>query len=439
MMWYRFLKIEEKRYHCAMDNTRYIIRWWIYMLLLQWIIGWVWFLMLYKNYDNITKSESIRERYTPTIKLQNRHTAAPINNSTNSSWVNNWWTWDNIYSGIIGNITIGEKDIWSPYERKFISYRDISINPFIHDALRIFLQQPSSFTRDQQTIIYTLQQAKRDNIVQTLNDLNFLSKYTSNTTITNPITNPREQLDQAMKNADQSYIISYLQSLESAFINLLNTKDKKLWRDNAFFKSDKFAYVYNQLYVDTPNKYKKYINSAANIFNLNPNLITACIFVEQLRAFYTFKWLFKSIAQTNTYLTVMSKQSFGIGGMKLQTAEQLEQRLATNKPEIYKTYFSYEDPKNISQQRLARLTDSQDYYYQILYTAWILYRYSTERDRAGYTISNNPWVMATMYNIWYSEPHSNPDIWWSFMKIESEKYSFWWLAMLIYYYLEIYG
>jgi len=65
----------------------------------------------------------------------------------------------------------------------------------------------------------------------------------------------------------------------------------------------------------------------------------------------------------------MSKQSFGIGGMKLQTAEQLEQRLATNKPEIYKTYFSYEDPKNISQQRLARLTDSQDYYYQILYTA----------------------------------------------------------------------
>jgi hypothetical protein len=65
----------------------------------------------------------------------------------------------------------------------------------------------------------------------------------------------------------------------------------------------------------------------------------------------------------------MSKQSFGIGGMKLETAEQLEQRLATNKPDIYQQYFSYNNPNNISQQRLARLMDGKTYYYQILYTA----------------------------------------------------------------------
>jgi hypothetical protein len=79
--------------------------------------------------------------------------------------------------------------------------------------------------------------------------------------------------------------------------------------------------------------------------------------------------LFKSIAQTNTYLTVMSKQSFGIGGMKLDTAEKLEQRLAANKPDLYAQYFAYDDPNNISQQRLARLTDGKTYYYQVLYTA----------------------------------------------------------------------
>jgi hypothetical protein len=78
----------------------------------------------------------------------------------------------------------------------------------------------------------------------------------------------------------------------------------------------------------------------------------------------------------------MSKQSFGIGGMKLQTAEQLEQRLASNEPTLYQKYFSYENQNNISQQRLARLTDTKNYYYQILYSAGLLYEYSTERKKA---------------------------------------------------------
>ena len=78
----------------------------------------------------------------------------------------------------------------------------------------------------------------------------------------------------------------------------------------------------------------------------------------------------------------MSKQSFGIGGMKLQTAEQLEQRLASNEPTIYQKHFSYENQNNISQQRLARLTDTKNYYYQILYSAGLLYEYSTERRKA---------------------------------------------------------
>ena len=67
------------------------------------------------------------------------------------------------------------------------------------------------------------------------------------------------------------------------------TRDEKIGRNNSLLTSDKFAYVYNQLHVDTENKYKDHINLAAKVFSLNPNLIKACIFVEQLRAFYTFK------------------------------------------------------------------------------------------------------------------------------------------------------
>jgi hypothetical protein len=83
--------------------------------------------------------------------------------------------------------------------------------------------------------------------------------------------------------------------------------------------------------------------------------------------------------------------------------------------------------------------DGKTYYYQILYTAWVLYEYISGRQQAWYNLKNQPWLIATMYNIGYSEPHAHTDIWWSFMTIEWEKYSFWWLAMLIYYYLEIYG
>lgn len=420
-----------------MTKRKYIIHGWLYMLLLQWIIGWVWFFIVYKNYDNLTKSESIKENYKPTVTINNNHFVANSNTGENI-WGNNN-SWEISYTGLIWTFQISYKKIWSSYSKKDISYREINLNPTVHDAIDILIQQASSITRDKKTVNYSIKEAQKDNFLQTINDLNFLTKYTKNSLLNNPTYNPRSKLDQALQDSNPKNIVQYLQWLESNFMKEFFSRNEKIWWDNTLLKSDKFAYIYNQLHVDNDNKYRDHINLAANIFNLNPNLIKACIFVEQLRAFYTFKWLFKSIAQTNTYLTIMSKQSFWIGGMKLETAEKLEQRLSINKPEIYQKYFSYDNKNNISQQRLERLMDSKTYYYQILYTAWVLYEYISGRQQAWYNLNNQPWLIATMYNIWYSAPHSNADIWWSFMNIEWEKYSFWWLSMLIYYYLEIYG
>jgi len=393
---------------------------------------------LYNNYNTLTKSESIQEHYTNTFSLQLHNSAWSTWNSVSSG--NNQLSWDIIYTGLAGTIHIGTKNIWgSDYQKKVISYRDININPIVHDALDILIRQSQSLSRDKRTTSYSIRQAQHNNFLQTINDLNFLTKYTNNSSLTDPNYNPRTKLDTIIQNNDDPSLITYFNTLESNFTKLFMTREEKIGRNNALLTSDKFAYTYNQLHVDTANKYRDHINLAAKIFNLNPNLIKACIFVEQLRAFYTFKWLFKSVAQTNTYLTVMSKQSFGIGGMKLQTAEQLEQRLASNEPTLYQKYFSYENPNNISQQRLTRLTDTKNYYYQILYSAGLLYEYSTERKKAWYSITNQPGLIATMYNIGYSQPHANADIGWSFMNIEGERYSFGGLAMLIYYYLEIYG
>lgn len=403
------------------------------MILIQAIIGSILFFVVYKNYDQITKSESIEENYAQTFNL-NAHNSAPQEKTPNTGEENM------TYTGILGTIFIGHKDIGgSDYQKKTMSYREVKINPIVHDAVEIMMRQSPTLSRDKKTATYTIKQAQYNNFMQVINDLNFLTKYTNNSTLNNPTYNPREQLDTTLHHADDKTLIEYMQNKETQFNSIYLTREEKKGRNNNLISSEKFAYVYNQLHVDTEKKYKDHIILASQIFNLNPNIIKSCIFVEQLRAFYTFKWLFKSVAQTNTYLTVMSKQSFWVGGMKLETAAQFEDRLQTNNNELYQKYFAYPNQTNIWQQRLARLIDTKNYYYQVMYSAGILYQYSTERKNAGYNINNKPGLLATMYNIGYSTPHDNADIWWSFMNIEGDKYSFGGLAMLVYYYLEIYG
>jgi len=159
----------------------------------------------------------------------------------------------------------------------------------VHDALDILIRQSQSLSRDKRTTSYSIRQAQQNNFLQTINDLNFLTKYTNNSSLTDPNYNPRTNLDTMIKNTDDNSLIDYFNTLESNFIKLFMTRKEKIGRNNTLLTSDKFAYVYNQLHVDTTGKYRDHINLAAKIFNLNPNLIKACIFVEQLRAFYTFK------------------------------------------------------------------------------------------------------------------------------------------------------
>ena len=60
------------------------------------------------------------------------------------------------------------------------------------------------------------------------------------------------------------------------------------------------------------------------------------------------------------------------------------------------------------------------------------------RKDAGIDISNNPWVVLTLYNIGSKNPHKNPEVWWSDLNIAGKRYSFGSLGMLLYYYMKIY-
>jgi hypothetical protein len=168
-----------------------------------------------------------------------------------------------------------------------MSYRELNINPIVHDSLDILINQSQNISRDKSTATYIIKQAQYNNFLQTINDLNFLTKYTNNSPLNNPNYNPRTKLDIIIKSNKR--LIDYVNNIEENFNKKFNSREVKKGRNNGLLTSDKFAYVYNQLHVDNDNKYKSHFELAATIFNLNPNIIKSCIFVEQLRAFYTFK------------------------------------------------------------------------------------------------------------------------------------------------------
>jgi hypothetical protein len=84
----------------------------------------------------------------------------------------------------------------------------------VHDALDILIRQSESLSRDKRTTSYSIRQAQQDNFLQTINDLTFLTKYTNNSSLTNPNYNPRKNLDTMIKNTDDNALIDYFNKLE---------------------------------------------------------------------------------------------------------------------------------------------------------------------------------------------------------------------------------
>jgi hypothetical protein len=83
----------------------------------------------------------------------------------------------------------------------------------------------------------------------------------------------------------------------------------------------------------------------------------------------------------SNYLTVMSKMSFGITAIKLQTAQEMEEWMQINAKPIYDELFIYTQTTDKATQRQTRL-QSVNYHYPLLYQAGILHRYTQYRKSA---------------------------------------------------------
>lgn len=183
---------------------------------------------------------------------------------------------------------------------------------------------------------------------------------------------------------------------------------------------------------------KDAIQKAASMFNINPRLIVAIISVEQLRLYTDNREVFKRYFKPLTILGVQTQYSWGVAGIKQDTAEQTELYLSSSTSPFYPgdKYAHLLDfaTDNKDTERFARITNEHDRLFSYLYTAAVIKELQTQWRSAGFPIDNNVAVLATLYNIGFShsKPHANPASGGAAIDIGGIVYSFGRLAEEVY-------
>lgn len=191
-------------------------------------------------------------------------------------------------------------------------------------------------------------------------------------------------------------------------------------------------------------KDKKLIDSVAKQTDVEERLIVACLVGEQIRLFNSDREAYKRWIGPLKILSVESKFSLGVTGIKELTAQHIEAYLkdSTSKYYIGKKYEHLLDFKtdNIEKERFDRLTTFKNHYYSYMYAAVFLKQVKMQWERAGFPIDERPEILATLFNVGFpqSVPKSNPRVGGSTITVHENKYSFGALAYQFYYSGELY-
>jgi len=215
-------------------------------------------------------------------------------------------------------------------------------------------------------------------------------------------------------------------STESAGTNL-----DEAWKDGQEWQVLKDAIVKETLTI----------NKAADVAGIPPRLIVATLIVEQLRLFNSEREVFKSVFAPLKILGNQSQFSWGVMGIKQDTAIQIENNLSSstspwNLGTKYENALDYGAAStDKDSERFTRLTDEHDRYYSYLYAAFALKQTEAQWEKAGFPINNRPEILATLFNIGFqhSTPNANPHSGGAEIDIGNTVYSFGDLAGQFYY------
>ncbi|MDE1975578.1 MAG: hypothetical protein KGI49_03675, partial [Patescibacteria group bacterium] len=178
-------------------------------------------------------------------------------------------------------------------------------------------------------------------------------------------------------------------------------------------------------------------------------MIVAPLVVEQLRLFYSDRELFKQIFAPLKILGDQTQFSWGVMGIKQETAKRIEDNLKDPQSPWYLgkdfehmlDYNATTSPSDIDSQRFARLTDEHDRYYSYLYGAIYIKELESQWQKAGFPIGDKPDIVATLYNVGFdnSKPKADPQSGGAEIDIGGMAYSFGSLAGSFYYSSELTG
>lgn len=198
---------------------------------------------------------------------------------------------------------------------------------------------------------------------------------------------------------------------------------------------------------------------AARESGVSPRLIFAILAVEQLRLYHSDRELFKKAFYPLKLLGNQSQFSWGVMGLKQETARQIEENLKNPSPHqsavlplqkgeypfspfyLGKNYehlldFKTADPNS---ERFARIVDEENRYYSYLYSGLYLKQIMKQWEGAGLPIDERPEILATLFNIGFenSKPKTDPRAGGSVIEIAGKTYSFGGLAAEVYYSSEL--
>jgi hypothetical protein len=193
---------------------------------------------------------------------------------------------------------------------------------------------------------------------------------------------------------------------------------------------------------------KKYIDSAAAASGVEARIIVACLVGEQVRMFNSRREKFKTAVAPLKSLVLETNQSYGVTGIKDNTAARIEANMKDKKSvfypgEKYETALDYDttitygsNKHNDSMSvRLKRLVQYENHYYSYLYAALYVRQINMQWARAGFPIDNRPEIFASLFNLGFhkSKPKKNPAVGGSNFMINDKSYTFGGVAYDFYY------
>ena len=197
-----------------------------------------------------------------------------------------------------------------------------------------------------------------------------------------------------------------------------------------------------EIFLSALKKDENPIKKAALEAKISPRLIASILAIEQLRLFHTERAIFEQIFAPLKIFGTQSQFSWGVMGIKQETAIEIENNLKNPSSPHYpgpafKDILDFEinSTEDKDSRRYHRLTNEDDRYYSYLYSALYIRQILSEWEKAGFPIEDKPGVIATLFNIGFqnSIPKENPELGGSSIEIHGNTYSFGGLAEEIYY------